>query len=117
MLPLNEQEEAIIVHKATEAPFSGVYNDHFEQGTYICRQCGSALYRSDSKFASHCGWPSFDSEIEGAVKRAKDVDGVRVEILCAHCDGHLGHVFEGEGFTPKNTRHCVNSLSLSFVKN
>lgn len=116
MPPLNKQEAEVILHKATEKPFSGVYNDHFERGIYVCRQCGSPLYDSNAKFASHCGWPSFDAEIKDAVVRMPDADGMRIEILCAHCNGHLGHVFDGEGFTPRNTRHCVNSLSLSFIK-
>lgn len=112
---LTAEEQRIIEHKGTEMPFTGEYNDHYESGTYICKRCNTALYRSQSKFSSHCGWPSFDDEITGAVRREIDADGRRVEILCANCGGHLGHVFEGEQFTAKNTRHCVNSLSLSFI--
>ena len=112
---LTAEENRIIEHKGTEMPFTGEYNDHYLSGIYACKRCKSPLYRSDSKFSSGCGWPSLDDEIAGAVRRKIDADGRRVEILCANCDGHLGHVFEGEGFTPKNTRHCVNSLSLSFI--
>lgn len=112
---LNAEETRIIVNKGTEAPGSGELNSHYEPGTYICRQCNAALYESSSKFKSGCGWPSFDDEIEGAVKHVPDADGRRIEIVCNHCDGHLGHVFEGEGFTEKNTRHCVNSVSIQFV--
>jgi methionine-R-sulfoxide reductase len=115
MDPLTPEEARIILHKGTEMPYSGRYNDFYEAGTYSCRQCGSALYRSEYKFSSGCGWPSFDDEIAGAVKRVRDRDGRRTEIVCAACDGHLGHVFEGERFTPKNTRHCVNSLSMVFT--
>lgn len=115
MKKLTPQEEQIILHKGTEAPFSGKFYRHHQKGIYICRQCGAPLYRSENKFDSGCGWPSFDEEIKDAVKRTPDPDGLRTEISCAHCGGHLGHVFSGEGFTAKNTRHCVNSLSLDFV--
>ncbi|MBZ7964610.1 methionine-R-sulfoxide reductase [Campylobacter sp. 2457A] len=113
---LSEEEKRIILLKGTEAPFSGKYNDFYEKGIYLCKQCGSKLYKSEDKFKSGCGWPSFDDEISGAVKRILDKDGVRTEIVCSNCNAHLGHVFEGEGFTEKNIRHCVNSISLEFVK-
>ena len=112
---LTPEEERVIIHKGTERPFTGKYNDFFEEGTYNCKLCGTALYKSDAKFDGHCGWPSFDDEIKGAVKRIPDADGRRTEIVCANCGAHLGHVFTGEGFTEKNIRHCVNSVSLSFT--
>lgn len=112
---LTPEEERIIVKKGTEAPFSGEYEKTFEAGTYVCKRCGAPLYKSDDKFDARCGWPSFDQEIKGAVKTMQDPDGIRVEIECARCGAHLGHVFKGEGFTEKDTRHCVNSISLKFI--
>ncbi len=112
---LTTEEENVIVNKGTEAPFTGKYYAFWDKGTYVCKRCGAALYHSESKFEAKCGWPSFDDEIPGAVKRMPDPDGVRTEIQCARCGAHLGHVFMGEGFTEKNTRHCVNSISMDFV--
>jgi len=112
---LTPEEEIVIVHKGTEMPFTGKYYAFWERGTYVCKRCRAPLYRSESKFKSDCGWPSFDDEIANAVKRTTDADGVRTEITCAKCGAHLGHVFVGEGFTKKNVRHCVNSISMDFV--
>jgi peptide methionine sulfoxide reductase msrA/msrB len=112
---LTKEEERVIVKKDTETPFTGQYYAFWEKGTYVCKRCGAKLYRSENKFEANCGWPSFDDEIPGAVKRLPDPDGVRTEIQCANCGAHLGHVFIGEGFTEKNTRHCVNSISMDFI--
>ena len=112
---LSPEERFVIEGKGTERPFTGEYDDFYKVGVYVCRRCEAELYRSDDKFDAHCGWPAFDQEIPGAVNRLPDPDGMRIEVECANCGGHLGHVFLGERFTPTNTRHCVNSLAMTFV--
>lgn len=114
MKKLTEQEKEVIINKETEAPFTGKYNNHFKKGTYFCKQCGSPLYKSSDKFQSNCGWPAFEDEISGAIKKITDSEGIKTEILCNNCNAHLGHIFTGENLSPKNTRHCVNSISLDF---
>lgn len=111
---LTVEEQRVILNKGTERPYTGEFYAHEEEGVYVCKQCDTPLYKSEDKFDAQCGWPSFDNEIEGAVKRTTDADGSRTEITCANCGGHLGHVFIGERYTDKNTRHCVNSVSLNF---
>jgi methionine-R-sulfoxide reductase len=111
---LTDQEQKVLLEKATDRPYTGAYYNKKDAGIYLCRRCNNPLYWSDDKFDSHCGWPSFDQEIEGSVTRVPDADGMRTEIICANCKGHLGHVFLGEGFTDKDTRHCVNTSSLRF---
>jgi methionine-R-sulfoxide reductase len=113
--PLTAEEKYIIESKGTERPFTGEYDDFYDSGAYICRKCNTELYRSADKFDAHCGWPAFDKEVPGAVKHLPDSDGHRIEVECANCGGHLGHVFMGEGFTPTNARHCINSISMKFV--
>ena len=112
--PLSPEEATVIIHKGTERPYTGQYNDHYTEGIYYCRQCDAPLFTSAEKFKSGCGWPSFDNQSFDNVVEIPDADGRRTEIICKNCDGHLGHVFRGEGFTEKNTRHCVNSISLKF---
>lgn len=113
--PLNSEEKRVIEERGTEPPFSGEYDKLFAPGTFVCRRCQSPLFSAKAKFDAGCGWPAFDADFPGAVRRLTDPDGSRVEIRCARCDGHLGHVFEGEGLTKANTRHCVNSLSIKFI--
>jgi peptide-methionine (R)-S-oxide reductase len=113
---LTDKEKNVILNKATEPPHSGKYDGFFKEGIYVCKQCNQPLFSSKAKFKSGCGWPSFDDTFENAVERIPDKDGIRTEIICSNCKGHLGHVFEGEGYTQKDTRYCVNSLSIKFVK-
>ena len=113
--PLTSEERYVIEGKGTEPPFTGEYDDFYERGTYLCRRCDAEVYRSDDKFDARCGWPAFDQEVPGSVTRSPDPDGFRTEIECTNCGGHLGHVFMGEGFTPTDARHCVNSLSIRFT--
>ena len=112
---LTPEERTVIEGKGTEYPFTGEYDDFYETGIYLCRKCDAELYKSDDKFDAHCGWPAFDKEIPGAVKKMLDDDGHRIEVECQNCGGHLGHVFVGERLTETNTRHCINSLSMKFV--
>ena len=112
---LTPEERYVIESKGTERPFTGEYDDFYEAGSYVCRKCNAELYRSEDKFNAHCGWPAFDKEVPGAVKHLPDPDGMRTEVECANCGGHLGHVFMGEGFTPTNARHCINSISTKFL--
>jgi peptide-methionine (R)-S-oxide reductase len=115
--PLTPEEKRIIEGKATEPPFTGKYNNFFpKSGLFVCRKCARPLFSAQTKFEAGCGWPSFDQSIEGAIKRVLDTDGRRTEIICENCGAHLGHVFEGEDLTDKNTRHCVNSLSIQYLK-
>lgn len=112
---LTQDEKNVILDKGTERPFTGEYDDFYKKGIYVCKRCNTPLFDSKAKFNARCGWPAFDEHFEGAVKRVKDKDGMRTEIVCNNCAAHLGHVFTGEGFTDKNTRHCVNSISIKFV--
>ena len=113
--PLTAEEQQVIEYKGTERPFTGEYDNFYEEGSYLCRKCDAELYRSIDKFDAHCGWPAFDKEVPGSVTHLRDPDGMRIEVECANCGGHLGHVFMGEGFTPTNARHCINSISMKFV--